>query len=50
MPWSISLSGGIVWTGTNSAPGLANLWDLNSTTNWLFAGSPTDLSGNGAAG
>ena len=37
-----SLIGGIVWTGTNSAPGLANLWDLNSTTNWLIAGSPTD--------
>jgi autotransporter-associated beta strand protein len=33
---------GIVWAGTNSAPGLANLWDLNSTTNWLIGGTPTD--------
>jgi len=27
---------GIVWTGTNSAAGKANLWDINTTTNWLL--------------
>jgi len=34
-----STGGAIVWTGTNSVS--PNLWDLNTTTNWLFAGSPT---------
>jgi autotransporter-associated beta strand protein len=37
-----ALGGGIVWTGTNSTTGLTNLWDLNSTTNWLFGALPTD--------
>ena len=32
---------GIVWTGTNSAPGKANLWDINSTVNWLLGSTPT---------
>ena len=27
---------GLVWTGTNSAPALTNLWDISSTTNWLL--------------
>jgi fibronectin-binding autotransporter adhesin len=36
-----SLGPGIVWTGTNSAPALTNLWDLNATTNWTVNGSPT---------
>jgi autotransporter-associated beta strand protein len=36
-----SLGPGIVWTGTNSAPALTNLWDLNSTTNWTVNGVPT---------
>ena len=34
-----SVSSGIVWTGTNSVS--PNLWDLNTTTNWLFGGLPT---------
>jgi len=34
-----SLGSGIVWTGTNSV--LPNVWDLNTTTNWLISGSPT---------
>ena len=34
-----SVGGGIVWSGTNSlAP---NLWDLNTTTNWVSAGLGT---------
>jgi autotransporter-associated beta strand protein len=32
---------GIVWTGTNSTAGKTNLWDINSTTNWLLATTPT---------
>ena len=32
---------GIVWDGTNPNPGLTNLWDLNTTTNWLATGNPT---------
>ncbi len=34
-----SVGGGIVWTGTNSVS--PNLWDLNTTTNWLIGGLPT---------
>jgi len=34
-----SLGNGIVWTGTNSVS--PNLWDLNTTTNWLIGGLPT---------
>ncbi len=30
---------GIVWSGANSVPGLANLW-ANGVTNWLAAGNP----------
>src|SRR5262249_50484833 len=26
---------GIFWTGTNSNPALTNVWDINSSTNWL---------------
>jgi autotransporter-associated beta strand protein len=36
-----SLGGGIVWAGTNASPALTNLWDLNSTVNWLSGGVPT---------
>lgn len=32
---------GIVWTGTNSAAGKTNLWDINSTTNWVLGSTPT---------
>ena len=32
---------GIVWTGTNSAAGKTNLWDINSTINWLLGATPT---------
>jgi fibronectin-binding autotransporter adhesin len=32
---------GIVWTGTNSAAGKTNLWDINSTINWLLGSTPT---------
>jgi autotransporter-associated beta strand protein len=32
---------GLVWTGTNSAPGHTNLWDITTTTNWLVNGLPT---------
>ncbi|MGC3958516.1 MAG: autotransporter-associated beta strand repeat-containing protein [Verrucomicrobiota bacterium] len=34
-----SVGNGIVWTGTNSVS--PNLWDLNTTVNWLIGGSPT---------
>lgn len=34
-----SVGGGIVWTGTNSVA--TNLWDLNTTTNWISGGTPT---------
>jgi fibronectin-binding autotransporter adhesin len=34
-----SVGSGIVWTGTNSLA--SNLWDLNTTTNWLIGGQPT---------
>jgi fibronectin-binding autotransporter adhesin len=32
---------GIVWTGTNSIAGKTNLWDINSTINWLLGSTPT---------
>lgn len=32
---------GIVWTGTNSVAALTNLWDINSTTNWLLNSTAT---------
>lgn len=32
---------GLVWTGTNSAAGRTNVWDILSTTNWLVNGKPT---------
>ena len=32
---------GLVWTGTNSGAGLTNLWDINSTTNWLLGATAT---------
>jgi len=35
-----AIGSGIVWTGTNSLS--PNLWDLNTTTNWLTGGLPTD--------
>ena len=35
---------GIVWQGYNTAPALTNLWNLNSATNWLSAGSPSDYT------
>lgn len=39
-----SVGTGIVWTGTNNiAP---NVWDLNTTTNWLIEGLPTDYIEN----
>ncbi|HEX5218144.1 MAG TPA: autotransporter-associated beta strand repeat-containing protein [Verrucomicrobiae bacterium] len=34
-----SVGNGVVWTGTNSVS--PNLWDLNTTVNWLIGGSPT---------
>ena len=39
-----SVGSGIVWTGTNSVS--PNLWDLNTTTNWLIGGLPTDYIEN----
>ena len=39
-----SVGNGIVWTGTNSLS--PNLWDLNTTINWLFGGQPTDYIEN----
>ncbi len=36
-----SIGPGLVWTGNNATPALTNLWDLNSTTNWLSGASPT---------
>ncbi|HWD91441.1 MAG TPA: autotransporter-associated beta strand repeat-containing protein [Verrucomicrobiae bacterium] len=39
-----AVGSGILWTGTSSlAP---NLWDLNTTTNWLIGGLPTDYIEN----
>ncbi len=35
------LGSGLVWTGTNSAAGKANFWDINTTTNWLLGAAPT---------
>jgi autotransporter-associated beta strand protein len=35
---NVSSIGGIVWTGTNSTPGLVNLW-ANAVTNWLLTSS-----------
>lgn len=32
---------GIVWTGTNSAAGKTNLWDISTTVNWLLGSTPT---------
>jgi autotransporter-associated beta strand protein len=32
---------GLVWTGTNTTPGLTNLWDISSTTNWLLGATLT---------
>lgn len=34
-----SVGSGVVWTGTNSVS--PNLWDLNTTANWLIGVSPT---------
>jgi len=34
-----SVGNGVVWTGTNSVS--PNLWDLNTTVNWLIGGTPT---------
>jgi len=31
---------GLVWTGTNSALGQANVWGLNAITNWLAGSTP----------
>jgi fibronectin-binding autotransporter adhesin len=36
-----STSPGIFWTGTNSAAGKANLWDISSSTNWVLAATAT---------
>lgn len=35
-----SVGSGIVWTGTNSIS--PNLWDLNTTINWLIGEQPTE--------
>ncbi len=32
-----TLGSGIVWTGTNTAVGKTNVWDISSTTNWLLS-------------
>ncbi len=39
-----AVGNGIVWTGTNAVS--PNLWDLNTTTNWLIGGLPTDYIEN----
>ena len=39
-----SVGSGIVWTGTNNIS--PNLWDLNTTVNWLIGGVPTDYIEN----
>jgi autotransporter-associated beta strand protein len=36
-----SLASPIVWTGTNTLAAKTNVWDLNTTTNWLLASAPT---------
>lgn len=42
----ITISGtpGVVWQGYSTIAGRTNLWDLNATTNWLAAGSPSDYA------
>jgi autotransporter-associated beta strand protein len=32
---------GLFWTGTNSNPALTNVWDINSSTNWLVGSAAT---------
>jgi fibronectin-binding autotransporter adhesin len=32
---------GLVWTGFNTNASLTNLWDINSTTNWLLGATAT---------
>jgi fibronectin-binding autotransporter adhesin len=39
-----SVGSGIVWTGTDNVS--PNLWDLNTTVNWLIGGVPTDYVEN----
>jgi autotransporter-associated beta strand protein len=39
-----AVGSGIVWTGTNNVS--PNLWDLNTTINWLIGGTPTDYIEN----
>ena len=39
-----SVGTGIVWTGTNNVS--PNLWDLNTTLNWLLGSTPTDYIEN----
>lgn len=39
-----SVGSGIVWTGTNDVS--PNLWDLNTTANWLLGGVATDYIEN----
>ncbi|HEU5070327.1 MAG TPA: autotransporter-associated beta strand repeat-containing protein [Verrucomicrobiae bacterium] len=41
---TVSGSGGIVWQGYNADPGKTNLWDINTTTNWLSGVSPSDYA------
>lgn len=36
---TVTATAGLVWTGTNTAAGLANLWNIG-VTNWLAAGAP----------
>lgn len=32
---------GIFWTGTNNIAGRTNLWDINTSTNWVLGSTPT---------
>ena len=41
---TISGTPGVVWQGYSTIAGRTNLWDLNTTTNWLAAGSPSDYA------
>ncbi len=41
---TISGTPGVLWQGYSTIAGRTNLWDLNATTNWLAAGSPSDYA------
>ncbi len=47
---TVSGTPGIFWTGTNSVAASTNVWNLNTITNWLAAGTPTTYQETAAPG